>query len=145
MQIGMKTTKIVFWLFVVLFFCPLYLLAQHSYSQFEKELELTEPQKTQIEGIRNKYINEWQSVRKESTRKRIELKELDRGPMSNMQRRGRLENELRELEATRTAIYNQYKAEVSRMLNNKQRERYNNFFNNEDRKRMQGHPDRHDR
>lgn len=139
------TTKIWFWLLIIIFFSPYSLLGQNSYSQFEKELGLTEPQKTQIEGIRNKYIDEWQSVRRESTRKRIELKELDRGPMTNIQRRNRLENELRELETARNSIYNQYKAEVSRMLNQRQRETYNNFFNREGRKRIQNHPDRHDR
>lgn len=145
MPISMKTTTIAYLFLFALSLCPLHLFAQNSYSQFERELELTEPQKTQIQGIRNKYINEWQSVRKESMRKRLELRELDRGPMSNTQRRSRLETELRELETARTAIYNQYKAEVSRTLNSKQRETYNNFFNNEDKKRMQSHSDRHDR
>lgn len=146
MQTNMKTTKnITFWLIVALFCCPFYLSGQNSYSQFEKELGLTEPQKTQIEGIRNKYINEWQEVGKESTRKKIELRELDRGPVSNTNRRSRLQNELRELEAARATIYNQYKAEVSRTLNPRQRETYNNFFNSEGKKRVYNHPERHDR
>ena len=51
---------------------------------------------------------------------------------------GKLENELRELETVQRNIYNQYRVEVSRVLNEKQRERYNNFFDTENRKMI--HP-----
>ncbi len=125
--------KIIF--FLLLFFsCVPSLFAQNSYSEFEKNLELTEPQKVQMQGIRNKYINEWQTVRKESMRKRLELKELCKNPAAGPEKCGKLENELRELETARGNIYNQYRGEVSRVLNEKQRERYNNFFNAENRK-----------
>ena len=125
--------KIIF--FLLLFFsCVPSLFAQNSYSEFEKNLELTEPQKAQMQGIRNKYINEWQTVRKESMRKRLELKELCKNPAAGPEKCGKLENELRELETARGNIYNQYRGEVSRVLNEKQRERYNNFFNAENRK-----------
>ena len=74
--------KLIF--FLLLFFsCVPSLFAQHSYKEFEKSLELTEPQKTQMQGIRNKYINEWQTVRKESMRKRLELKELCKNPAAS--------------------------------------------------------------
>ena len=138
--------RIIVYFCAALLFCVFSAFAESSYSQFERELQLTEPQKTRMEHIRNKYINEWQAVRKESTRKRIELKELDRSPATNIQRRNRLENELRDLDSARTSIYNQYKNEVSRMLNDKQRERYNSFFNSEDRKRRNyPKPERYDR
>jgi Spy/CpxP family protein refolding chaperone len=129
--------KLIF--FLLLFFsCAPSLFAQHSYSEFERSLELTEPQKAQVQGIRNKYINEWQTVRKESTRKKLELRELSKNPTASPEKTGKLENELRELETTRGNIYNQYRAEVSRVLNEKQRERYNNFFDTENRKMI--HP-----
>ena len=125
--------KIIF--FLLLFFsCVPSLFAQNSYSEFEKNLELTEPQKVQMQGIRNKYINEWQTVRRESMRKRLELKELCKNPAAGPEKCGKLENELRELETARGNIYNQYRGEVSRVLNEKQRERYNNFSNAENRK-----------
>ena len=125
--------------FLLLFFsCAPSLFAQHSYAEFERSLELTEPQKAQVQGIRNRYINEWQTVRKESMRKRLELRELGRNPVAGPERVGKLENELRELETAQRNIYNQYRAEVSRVLNEKQRERYNNFFDNENRRMI--HP-----
>jgi len=125
--------KIIF--FLLLFFsCVPSLFAQNSYSEFEKKLELTEPQKVQMQGIRNKYINEWQTVRKESMRKRLEQKEHCKNPAAGPEKCGKLENELRDLETVRGNIYNQYRGEVSRVLNEKQRERYNNFFNAENRK-----------
>lgn len=137
--------KILF--FLLLFFsCVPSLFAQNSYSEFEKNLELTEPQKVQMQGIRNKYINEWQTVRKESMRKRLELKELCKNPAAGPEKCGKLENELRELETARGNIYYQYRGEVSRVLNEKQRERYNNFFNAENRKMTHPpQPKRHDR
>ena len=137
--------KIIF--FLLLFFsCVPSLFAQNSYSEFEKSLELTEPQKVQMQGIRNKYINEWQTVRKESMRKRLELKELCKNPAAGPEKCGKLENELRDLETARGNIYNQYRGEVSRVLNEKQRERYNNFFNAENRKMTHPpQPGRHDR
>jgi Spy/CpxP family protein refolding chaperone len=125
--------------FLLLFFsCTPSLFAQHSYAEFERSLELTEPQKAQVQGIRNRYINEWQTVRKESMKKRLELRELGRNPAAGPERVGKLENELRELETAQRNIYNQYRAEVSRVLNEKQRERYNNFFDNENRRMI--HP-----
>ncbi len=87
-----------------------------------------------MENIRNKYIDEWKSVRKESTTKKIELKELNRNPTANPEKAGKLENELRELETTKGNIYNQYRGEVSRVLNEKQRERYNNFLDTRHKK-----------
>ena len=128
------------------FSCVPALFAQNSYSEFEKSLELTEPQKAQMQGIRNKYINEWQTVRKEFMRKRLEQRELCKNRAAGPEKCGKLENELRDLETTRGNIYNQYRGEVSKVLNEKQRERYNNFFNAENRKMTHPpQPGRHDR
>jgi Spy/CpxP family protein refolding chaperone len=137
--------KLIF--FLLLFFsCAPSLFAQNSYSQFEKSLELTEPQKVQVQVIRNKYINEWQTVRKEFMRKRLEQRELCKNPTAGPEKCGKLENELRDLQTARGNIYNQYRVEVSRILNEKQRERYNNFFNAENRKMTHPpRPGRHDR
>jgi hypothetical protein len=115
---------------LIFFFCVPSLFAQHSYSEFEKSLELS----AQVQGIRNKYINEWQTLSNESTRKKLELRELSRNPAASPEKTGKLENELRELETARGNIYIQYKGEVSRVLNEKQRER----FNTENRKMI--HP-----
>jgi hypothetical protein len=137
--------KLIF-LLLLFFSCVPSLFAQNSYSEFEKSLELTEPQKTQVQSIRNKYITEWQTVRKEFMRKRLEQRELCKNPAVVPEKCGKLENELRELETARGNIYNQYRGEVSRVLNEKQRERYNNFFNAENRKMTHPpQPGRHDR
>jgi Spy/CpxP family protein refolding chaperone len=129
--------KLIFFL-LLFFLCAPSLFAQHSYAEFERSLELTEPQKAQVQNIRNKYINEWQTVRREFMRKRLELRELGRNQAAGPEKSGKLENELRDLEAAQRNIYNQYRAEVSRVLTDKQRERYNNFFDNENRKMI--HP-----
>ena len=137
--------KIIF-ILLLFFSCVPSAFAQNSYKEFERSLELTEPQKIQMQGIRNKYINEWKTVRKESMRKRLELKELCKNPAASLEKCGKLENELRDLETVRGNIYNQYRGEVSRVLNEKQRERYNNFFNAENRKMTHPpQPGRHDR
>jgi hypothetical protein len=122
------------------------LFAQQSYKEFEKSLELTEPQKAHIQGVRNRYINEWQTVRKESMRKRLEHRELCKNPAAGPEKCGKLEIELRDLETVRGNIYNQYRGEVSRILNEKQRERYNSFFDAQNRKMTHPpQPGRHDR
>jgi Spy/CpxP family protein refolding chaperone len=137
--------KIIF-ILLLFFSCAPSAFAQNSYKEFERSLELTEPQKIQMQGIRNKYINEWKTVRKESVRKRLELKELCKNPAASFEKCGKLENELRDLETVRGNIYNQYRGEVSKVLNEKQRERYNNFFNAENRKMTHPpQPGRHDR
>ena len=137
-------------IFLLLFFfcCIPPLFAQDSYSEFERGLELTPPQKNQIQGIRNQYINEWQAVRSESMRKRLELRELSRNPSANPERIGKLQSEVRDLEAARGNIYHQYRSEVSRTLNERQRAQYNNFVDIENRRmrnRNPDHPRRHGR
>ncbi|MHB8109952.1 MAG: Spy/CpxP family protein refolding chaperone [Syntrophorhabdaceae bacterium] len=125
------------------------LWAQNSYSEFERGLQLSEPQRAQVEGIRNRYTNEWQTLRRESARKRTELRELGRNPGANSARIGKIQGELHELDTARHNSYQQYRSEVSRTLNDRQRERYNTFCNQERRKnpmqRRSFNPGRHGR
>ncbi len=113
------------------------LWAQNSYSEFERGLALSEPQRTQVEGIRNRYVNEWQALRTETARKRMELRELNRNPGANSARIGRIRGELQELDTARHNSYQQYRSEVSRTLNERQREQYNSFCDQERRGNMQ--------
>ncbi len=126
--------KKLFPFFLLLLFCVPPLFAQDSYSEFERGLDLTESQRALVQGIRNRYISEWKAVRRESVRKRLKLRELGKNPTGNIERIEKLQNEVRELETARDNIYHQYRSEVSKTLNEKQRERYNNFFDTEDRR-----------
>jgi Spy/CpxP family protein refolding chaperone len=138
-------TFLVSFLFLCMFITPS-LWAQNSYSEFERGLQLSEPQRTQVEDIRNRYNGEWQSLRRETARKRMELKELNRNPGPNSARIGRLQGELQELDTARHNSYQQYRSEVSRSLNDRQRERYNSFCDQERRKNTQRfNPGRHGR
>jgi Spy/CpxP family protein refolding chaperone len=138
-------TFVVFFLLLCVFITPS-LRAQSSYSEFERGLQLTEPQRTQVEDIRNRYIDEWQSLRRESSRKQRELRELNRNPEANSARIGRVQGELQELDTARHNSYQQYRSEVSRTLNQRQREQYNSFCDQERRKNMQRfRPGRHGR
>jgi Spy/CpxP family protein refolding chaperone len=110
--------------------------AQNSYSEFERGLQLSDPQRMQIEDIRNRYVNEWQVLRQESARKRMELRELNKDPVANAGRMNRIQSELQELDTARHNSYEQYRSEVSRSLNEKQRQQYNTFCDQERRKRM---------
>jgi Spy/CpxP family protein refolding chaperone len=124
-----------FALLLLLFASPLF--AQDSYQEFERGLELTEPQKIQIEGIRNRYIGQWHEVRRDLMRKRLDLQELSRDRSANSERIVRLQNEVMELQGARENIYNAYRSEVSRTLNEKQKERYNNYWGAERRRMRQ--------
>jgi Spy/CpxP family protein refolding chaperone len=122
--------------------------AQNSYSEFERGLQLSDPQRAQVEDIRNRYINDWQNMRRESARKRMELRELSRDPSANAARIGRLQGELRDLDTARHNSYRQYRSEVSRTLNDRQKHQYNTFCDQERRNRMRERsfgPGRHGR
>ncbi len=122
------------------------LRAQNSYSEFERGLQLTESQRAQVEDIRNRYITEWQSLRRESSRKQRELRELSRDPGANSARIGRVQGELQELDTARHNSYQQYRSEISRALNQRQRQQYNSFCDQERRQKMQRfRPGRHGR
>lgn len=121
-------------LFIACLFLAPPLYAQDSYSEFERGLELSGPQREQVESIRNKYMGEWQLLRQESMRKRLELRELNRDPQANAEKIGRLRDEVRGLDTAKQNVYRQYRSEVSRSLSDKQRQRYNTFCDQERRK-----------
>jgi CRISPR/Cas system CMR subunit Cmr6 (Cas7 group RAMP superfamily) len=66
--------------------------------------------------------------------KKLELKELSKNPSLNRERIEKLQDELLEIKVSRENMYNQYKGEVSRVLSEQQREKYNSFTNSEKRK-----------
>ena len=121
-------------LFFLLFVPPLF--AQDSYADFERGLQLTDSQKMKVEEIKKKYINEWRSTKQEAVRKRLELRELSRNQPGNTEKTEKLQNDISDIQRSRKNLYNQYRGEVSRTLNNEQREKYNNFCTSERRKTM---------
>lgn len=121
-------------LLFLLFVPPLF--AQSSYADFERGLNLSDEQKTKVEEIKKKYINEWRSTKHEAVKKRLELKKLSRSQPDNTEKIEKLQNEISEIEITRETLYNQYRGEVSRALNEEQRERYNSFCSSEKRRMM---------
>ena len=121
-------------LLFLLFVPPLF--AQDSYADFERELQLTESQKMKVEEIKKKYINEWRSTKQEAVRKRLELRELSRNQPGNTEKTEKLQNDISDIQRSRKTLYNQYRGEVSRTLNDEQRGKYNNFCTSERRKTM---------
>ncbi len=112
------------------------LFGQDSYAEFERGLGLSHSQKTQVEDIRNRYINEWKALKQESIKKRLELQELNKNPAANPERAGKLRNEIGEIEQSRDNLYKQYRGEVSRSLNKEQRERYNSFCDTQKKQKV---------
>ena len=90
----------------------------------------------QVEDIRNRYQNEWQVLRQESARKRMELRELSKDPASNSAKINRTQSELQELDTARHNSYQQYRSDVGRALNERQRQQYKTFCDQERRKKM---------
>ncbi|HNS15291.1 MAG TPA: Spy/CpxP family protein refolding chaperone [Syntrophorhabdaceae bacterium] len=121
-------------LLLLLFAPPLY--GQNSYAEFERGLGLSHSQKTQVEGIKNRYIDEWRTLKQESIRKRLELQELSKNPAANPEKIGKLRNEIGEIEQSRNNLYKQYRGEVSRTLNKEQRERYNSFCDTQKKQKV---------
>ena len=117
--------------------------AQESYRDFEKELNLTDAQRQQVEGINKKYIGEWQNLKNEAVRRRLELQEVDQGSPAGRERARKLESELQGNRASRENLYRQYKGEVYGVLNEQQRGRYDKFVDGErQRGMMPGSPRR---
>jgi hypothetical protein len=113
---------------------PLY--AQNSYSEFERGLNLTDSQRRRTEGVNQRYIEEWRFQRQETLRKRIELQELKKNPSANMDRIEKAQRELRDIERSREHSYNRYRSDLSQVLDEKQRERYNSFTESERNRRL---------
>lgn len=117
---------------------PLY--AQVSYPEFERGLNLTEAQKRRAEEAKQRYIQDWNLQRQEALKKRFELRELEKDPVRNRERIFRAQRELIEMERSQERSYNQYRSELSQVLNERQREQYDRFADTEKRKRMLGQP-----
>ena len=115
------------------------LYAQTGYSDFERDLQLSEAQRMQVEETKRRYMNELQSLKQESVTRRLELRELERTPGADPERREQLRREIGAIEGTRHSLYNQYRSDVSKALNQQQRDRYNSFVNTE-RRRTTGRP-----
>jgi Spy/CpxP family protein refolding chaperone len=105
--------------------------AQDSYQDFERGLNLSDTQKDQVQGIRKRYMEEWSTLRRESARKRLELQEVDRGSEAGRERARRLESDLNSNRSSRENLYRRYRGEVSGVLNEQQRGRYERFSNGE--------------
>jgi Spy/CpxP family protein refolding chaperone len=121
-------------LFSVLSVSPLY--AQHSYFDFERGLRLSDAQRAVMEDINKRYMYEWRTSRREVIKKKLELRDLYRNPSLNRDRIYRLQNEMLEIEISQENLYNQYRAEISRMLNEEQREKYDSFYGAERKRSM---------
>ena len=124
-----------FLLLLFLLFVPASLLAQDSYREFERGLGLTEPQRRQVDGIKQRYVDEWRTLKDESMRRRLELQELNRNPSANRDRADRLRRELDDIQGSRQQLYQRYQGEVGHVLTPEQRGRFDRFCDSE-RQRM---------
>jgi len=120
----------------LIFFVSLPLYAQQSYREFERGLNLSDSQRQQADGIKRKYVDEWRSLKEESVRKRIELKELNRGQPDQKERAERVQRELDHIQASKQRLLRQYSGEVSNIFNEEQRNRFNRFKEDENRRSM---------
>ena len=116
----------------LLFSLPLY--AQDTYPEFESGLRLSPPQKMRAEQIRRRYMGEMRSLQQESLNRRLELRELRRDNTQNRERMHRLRREIHDIEASRGNIYNQYRSDLEKTLDKRQRERFNSFCDKEHRR-----------
>jgi hypothetical protein len=114
--------------------------AQDSYQDFERGLNLSDGQREQVQGIRKKYMDEWRTLHNESTRKRLELQGVDRGSEAGRERARKLEGDLNAIQSSRDNLYRRYRGEVSGVLNEQQRGRYEKFSTGEGGRRMMPAP-----
>jgi Spy/CpxP family protein refolding chaperone len=121
-------------LFSMLIVSPLY--AQHSYFDFERGLKLSDVQRAAVEEIKGKYMDEWRTSGREVVKKRLELKDLYKNPSVNRDMIEKVQNEILEKEISRENLYNRYRGEISRILNEEQREKYNDFCGSERKRSM---------
>lgn len=131
-----------FLLFLFLLFVPASLLAQDSYREFEKGLGLSEPQRRQVDGIKQRYVDEWRTLKDESMRRRLELQELNRNPSANRDRADKLRRELDHIQGSRQQLYQRYQGEVGHALTPEQRGRFDRFCDSERQRMMERQGDR---
>lgn len=118
------------------FFMTPPLFAQRSYSDFERGLNLTDDQRMKAEDMKQKYIRDWHSMKEESARKRIELRELQRNPQANRERIDRTQRDLSNIERSRDRSYQRYRSDLGHVLDERQRQQYRNFTDSERRQPM---------
>ena len=119
---------------LLLLFLVLPARAQDSYRDFEQGLNLSDTQREQVEGIKRKYMDEWSTLKNESARKRLELQGVDRNSEAGRERARRLEGDLNSMRSSTENLYRRYRGEVSGVLNEQQRGRYERFSNGEGRR-----------
>ncbi len=119
---------------LIIFLGALPLLAQQSYGEFERGMNLTDAQRAQIDGIKGRYMGEWRSLNYESARKRIELRDIGPNRPDQRERAERLQRDLDRIETSRQRLFNRYRGEVSGVLTSEQRGRFNRFTVQENRK-----------
>jgi hypothetical protein len=128
--------------FVVLISWTSPLIAQESYRDFERGLNLTDNQKAQVNGIRRKYVDEWRGLKEESLKKRLELNELNRERPDQRDRAERVQKDLDQIESSRHRLLRQYSGEVSAIFNEDQKAKYERFRDREVRRPMTPPPGR---
>jgi len=80
-------------------------------------------------------MGEWQNLKEDAMRKRLELQELSRDPVANRERINRLQNEIDNIDRSKEDLYNRYREEVSNALTPEQKQKYNTFCDTERGKR----------
>ena len=118
------------------------LLAQESYRDFERGLNLSDAQKAQVNGIKRKYVEEWRNLKEESLKKRLELNEINRERPDQRDRAERVQKDLDQIENSRHRLFRQYSGEVSAVFNEDQRAKYERFRDREVRRPMTPPPGR---
>jgi hypothetical protein len=126
-----KARRIILYLLVFILLGGLPLYAQGRYSELERDLQLSESQRMQVEETKKRYMGDLQGLNQEAVNKRLELRELNRNPSAAPDRRERLQRELGAIESSRHNLYNQYRSDLSRVLNQDQRNRYNSYVDSE--------------
>ena len=127
------TRRIIICLFFFVALGELPLHAQGRYSELERDLQLSETQRMQVEETKKRYMGDLQTLNQDAVNKRLELRELNRNPSASPEKRERLQRELGTIENSRHNLYNQYRSDLSRVLNQDQRNRYNSYVNSERR------------
>jgi len=120
----------------LLLLCSPPLLAQDSSPDFERGLGLSDDQRARADQIKRKYMGEMRTLQQEAINRRLQLKELDGTVPENRARMRRLKREIDIIELSKEQTYHQYRSELSRTLNEQQRERYNNYCDSENKRNM---------
>lgn len=112
------------------------LFGQNSYSDFERGLNLSDAQRAKMEDVKKKYIPEWRASGREIMKRRMELRDLYGNPSANRERIDKLQGEILDIQISRDEMYGRYRGEVSKVLNEEQREKYDSFSSSERKRSM---------